>query len=256
MTSSDLWTEEQAQGYDDQGWDMFSPERIDPVVDFLAGLAGEGAALEFASGTGRIAVPLRRKGIPVSGIELSQPMTDRLRAKISEDELPVVTGDMATAVVPGEFVLVYLVFNTIGNLRTQAEQVRCFRNAARHLQPGGAFVVEVFVPPLRRLPPGQVAVPFEVSEGHTGFDTLDPVTQQGTSHHFHRRPDGTYRYGDHNFRYVWPSELDLMAQLAGMSLVRRTEDWVGTPFTGDSERHVSVWRNTSAQTTWSEPAPR
>ncbi|GAA3598940.1 class I SAM-dependent methyltransferase [Kineosporia mesophila] len=247
MTSSDLWTQDQAEHYDDLSGEMFSAGKIDPVVDFLVEKAEGGRALEFASGTGRIAVPLARRGVPVAGIELSPPMTGKLREKISAAELPVVTGDMATTRVEGEFSLVYLVFNTIGNLRTQAEQVRCFANAARHLAPGGRFVIEVLVPPLRRLPPGQVGVPFEISETHTGFDTFDLVTQQATSHHFHREPGGGYRYGDHHFRYVWPSELDLMAQLAGLTPEQRLQDWDGTPFTADSERHVSVWRKAQGE---------
>ena len=143
-------------------------------------------------------------------------MVARLRRKVDDATVPVAVGDMATVRVPGEFSLVYLVFNTIGNLRTQPEQVECFRNAARHLRPGGRFVVELWVPPLRRFPPGQTAVPFEVGERHLGFDTYDLTTQQGTSHHYRRDPDGTVRYGASNFRYIWPAECDLMAQLAGM----------------------------------------
>lgn len=243
MTSSDVWTAEQAQRYDDPpGTGMSAPEVLDPVVDALADLAGEGRALELAIGTGRVAVPLVAKGVPVTGIELSAPMVDVLRTKVSAEDLPVVVGDMATVRADGEFTLVFLVFNTIGNLRTQDEQVECFRNAARHLSPGGRFVVEVGVPPLRRLVPGQVAVPFDVSDGHVGFDTFDPVTQQATSHHLTRRPDGGYHRGTHNYRYVWPSELDLMARLAGLELETRHEDWSGTPFGPDSESHVSVWR--------------
>ena len=243
MTSSDVWTDEQAQRYDDPaGTGMSAPEVLDPVVDALAELAGGGPVLELAIGTGRVAVPLLAKGVPVTGIELSAPMVDVLRTKVSAEELPVVVGDMATVRVDGEFTVVFLVFNTIGNLRTQDEQVECFCNAARHLSPGGRFVVEVGVPPLRRLVPGQVAVPFDVSEGHVGFDTFDPVTQQATSHHLTQRPDGGYRRGTHNYRYVWPSELDLMARLAGLELECRHEDWSGTPFGPDSESHVSVWR--------------
>ncbi|HEV8065189.1 MAG TPA: SAM-dependent methyltransferase, partial [Acidimicrobiales bacterium] len=151
-------------------------------------------------------------------------------------------GDMATTEIPGDFSLVYLVWNSISNLRTQQEQVDCFRNAARHLVAGGRFVVELFVPALRRLPPGQVAVPFEVSEAHTGFDTFDLETQGCDSHHYWRQADGTIRYGVGHFRYIWPAECDLMAQLAGMQLESRFEDWRGTPFTAESESHVSVWR--------------
>ena len=245
MVSSDVWDDATAAVYDAEAADMFAPEVVGPTVDLLAALAGDGRALELAIGTGRIGIPLLRRGIPVTGIELSTAMVERLRAKVDADELPVVVGDMATTRVPGDFALAYLVFNTIMNLRTQAEQVACFRNAAAHLAPGGRFVVEVNVPPLRRLPPGQVAVPFDVSETHTGFDTFDLVTQQSRSHHYTRVADGSMRYDVGSFRYVWPAELDLMAQLAGMELERRTEDWVGTPFTSESESHVSVWRRPS-----------
>jgi SAM-dependent methyltransferase len=242
MTSSDLWDSETAERYDETSAEMFDPAVLDPAVDFLARLAGDGRALELAIGTGRVAVPLAARGVPVSGIELSQPMVDQLRRKVTEDELPVLVGDMARTRVPGEFSLVYVVFNSIGNLRTQAEQVACFRNAARHLAPGGAFVIELWIPGIRRFPPGQTAVPFHVDERHVGFDTYELTTQQGTSHHYSREADGTTRYAASNFRYIWPAECDLMAQLAGMELEQRCADWVGSPFTSASESHVSVWR--------------
>lgn len=242
MTSSDLWDAETAERYETTSAEMFAPDVLDPAVDFLARLAGDGPALELAIGTGRVGVPLLARGVPVTGIELSAPMVAQLRRKVGEDELPVVVGDMATTRVPGEFSLVYLVWNTIGNLRTQQEQIACFRNAARHLAPGGRFVIEVGVPPLRRLPPGQVAVPFDVSEGHLGFDTFDLVTQQMSSHHYYPRPDGTATYGVGNFRYVWPAECDLMAQLAGLELEQRVASWDGSAFTSESDSHVSVWR--------------
>lgn len=244
MASSDVWTADQARRYDSEDG-MSDPEVLEHTVDTLAELAGGGPALELAIGTGRVGVPLRAKGVPVAGIELSEPMVAQLRTKVTESELPVTVGDMATARVEGEFSLVFLVFNTIGNLCTQEEQVECFRNAARHLSPGGRFVVEVGVPSLRRLPPGQAAVPFDISEEHLGLDTYDLVTQRAVSHHLTLQGDGSYRRGTHNFRYVWPSELDLMARLAGMELERRTEDWAGTPFTADSSSHVSVWRKPS-----------
>ncbi|MFE7720249.1 class I SAM-dependent DNA methyltransferase [Nocardia rhizosphaerihabitans] len=193
-----------------------------------------------AIGTGRVAIPLNDQGIEVSGIELSAPMVEQLHRK--RPDLPVVVGDMTSSRVPGEFSLVYLVWNSLGNLLTQAEQVECFRNAARHLAPGGRFVIELWVPGIRRFPPGQAAVPFHVGSHHTGFDTYDLSTQRGTSHHYRHHTDGTVTYGSSNFRYLWPAECDLMAQLAGMSLEQRTEDWLGTPFTNDSENHVSVWR--------------
>ncbi|MBO3665048.1 class I SAM-dependent methyltransferase [Microbacterium sp. NEAU-LLB] len=237
---SDLWTERQAEGYDDPDDPRFSPQLLERTTRFLAELAEGGRALEFAIGTGRVAIPLQQRGVEVSGIEYSPAMADRLRRKTTE--IPVVIGDMATTRVDGEFSLVYLVFNTIGNLYTQEAQVACFRNAARHLRPGGRFVVEVGVPGLRRLPPGQDAVPFAVTEQHLGFDTYDLVTQRAVSHHYARQEDGSYRYSPHNFRYVWPSELDLMAQLAGFAPEARYADWDRAPFTADSDSHVSVWR--------------
>lgn len=242
MTSSDLWDEETAQRYDETSADKFVAGVLDPTVDFLARLAGSGAALELAIGTGRVGIPLAARGVPVTGIELSEPMVAQLRRKVDEATLPVVVGDMATTRVPGEFSVVYLVWNSIANLRTQREQVECFRNAARHLRPGGRFVIELWVPPLRRFPPGQVAVPFDVSDRHLGFDTYDLVTQRGTSHHYWPGDDGSTRYGVSNFRYIWPAECDLMAQIAGMGLEERVADWDGSPFTSDSESHVSVWR--------------
>lgn len=242
MTSSDLWDEATAQRYDEASAQMFVAEVVQPAVEFLARLAGPGRALELAIGTGRLAVPLMARGVPVTGIELSEPMVAQLRRTVDEGTLPVLVGDMATTRAPGEFALVYLVYNTIGNLRTQGEQVACFRNAARHLAPGGRFVVEVGVPSLRLLPPGQVAVPFDVSEQHLGFDTYDLVTQQAASHHFSREPGGSFRHGIHHFRYVWPAELDLMAQLAGLELEERVADWDGSAFTSESPSHVSVWR--------------
>ncbi|MFC5177554.1 class I SAM-dependent DNA methyltransferase [Nocardioides taihuensis] len=244
MTSSDLWDEDDAERYDEAVPEMFAPEVLRPTVDLLADLAGDGAALELAIGTGRVAVPLAERGVPVSGIELSAPMVARLREKVGEATIPVAVGDMAATRVGGAggFALVYLVFNTIGNLRTQDEQVATFANAALHLAPGGRFVIEVEVPPLRRFPPGQTAVPFDVSDRHVGFDTFDLATQDAVSHHYTREADGRMRYGAHHFRYVWPSELDLMARLAGMELEARYADWHRAPFTGDSEQHVSVWR--------------
>ena len=252
MTSSDLWDEATACRYDDAASGMFAPEVLDPAVEMLAGLAGDGRALELAIGTGRVAVPLAARGVPVAGIELSEPMVAQLRRKVDESAVPVVVGDMASARVPGEFALVYLVFNTIGNLCSQDEQVACFANAARHLAPGGRFVVEVGVPQLRSLPPGQVAVPFAVRDDYLGIDTYDVVTQRAVSHHLTVEADGSYRRGTHHFRYVWPAELDLMARLAGLDLERRVADWHGRPFTADSPSHVSIWRRPGIT---SPPAP-
>ncbi|RYG76934.1 class I SAM-dependent methyltransferase [Yimella sp. RIT 621] len=240
MTSSDLWDSEAALRYDESSAFMFEPDVLDPAVDFLAALADGGSALEFAIGTGRVAIPLADRGVHVEGIELSKPMVEQLRSK--DADLPVSIGDMATATRPGAFDLVYLVWNSIGNLRTQSEQVECFRNAARHLKPGGRFVIELWVPGIRRFPPGQAAVPFHVGEHHVGFDTYDMTTQQGTSHHYTRGDDGSVRYGASNFRYIWPAECDLMAQLAGLEIEARYADWSKAPFTTDSESHVSVWR--------------
>ena len=237
---SDLWTREQAAGYDDPDSPMFAPALLEATASFLRGYADNGTALEFAVGTGRVAIPLHAKGVAVTGIEYAAPMAERLREKSSQ--IPVVAGDMATTRVDGEFSLVYLVYNTIGNLYTQDAQVECFRNAARHLAPGGRFVVEVGVPALRRLPPGQSAVPFHVSVEHVGFDTYDLTTQRATSHHYMKTDDGSYRYSPHHFRYVWPSELDLMARLAGMELEARFADWHRNEFTAESTSHVSVWR--------------
>ncbi|MET9100122.1 class I SAM-dependent DNA methyltransferase [Streptomyces antibioticus] len=243
MTSSELWSRETADRYDAEETERTSDAVLGPTVAFLAELADGGRALEFAIGTGRVGVPLRERGVPVVGIELSEPMAAVLRRKADEDTLPVVIGDMATTVVPGEFSLVYLVYNTITNLLTQDEQVECFRNAARHLAPGGRFVVELGVPPLRLLPPGQVAVPFDVSDRHLGFDTFDLVEQILVSHHFTRDgDDGRYRRGASRHRYAWPAELDLMAKIAGLRLERRVADWDGLPFTQDSPQHISVWR--------------
>lgn len=228
MTSSQLWDAEDAARYEASSSEMYTPEVLEPTLDFLerrAGPAAHRSALELAIGTGRVGVPLRRRGVAVQGIELSPHMVAVLRRTADEQELPVAVGDMATTVVDGEFGLVYLVFNTLANLRTQAEQVQCFRNAARHLRPGGFFVIEIWVPPLRRLPPGQLAAPFDVTEQHLGFDTYDLVTQRGTSHHFTLEHDGSYRRGESLFRFVWPSECDLMAQLAGLQLHERYADW-------------------------------
>ncbi|MEU8709864.1 class I SAM-dependent methyltransferase [Streptomyces sp. NPDC048565] len=242
MTSSDLWDNATADRYDAEEAPRSTATFLGPTLDFLSGLAGDGRALEFAIGTGRVGVPLRERGVPVAGIELSAPMAAVLRSKIDEDRLPVTIGDMATTTVPGEFSLVYLVYNTIGNLLTQDEQVECFRNAARHLEPGGRFVIELGLPPLRLLPPTQAAVPFDVSERHLGFDTFDLVEQTLVSHHFTREDDGRYNRGASRQRYVWPAELDLMARIAGLRLERRVADWDGEPFTQDSTGHISVWR--------------
>jgi SAM-dependent methyltransferase len=231
-----------AARYDDLDSEMFSSERIDPVVDLLAELAGDGRALELAIGTGRVAVPLAERGVPVAGIELSPHMVEQLRTKADEDTIPVVVGDMATATAPGEFSLVYLVFNTIANLLTQEEQVACFRNAARHLTPGGAFVIELWVPELRKLPPGVEATVWLNQPGYIGLDTYDVLNQRVVSYHFRFGDGRDAEVGRTPHRYVWPAELDLMAQLAGFTLESRDAEWDGSEFTAESRSHVSVYR--------------
>lgn len=240
----DHFGEDVAARYDESVGPMFTPEVLDPTVDLLAELAGDGAALELAVGTGRVALPLAARGVPVSGIELSAAMAARLRAKDDARRVTVTVGDMATTRVDGSFRLVYLVFNTIGNLTTQDQQVACFANAAAHLEPGGCFLVEVGVPDLRRLPPGEDARVFSHAPGYVGYDRyVDLVSQQAMSHHFVAEGAGT-REVRTAFRYVWPSELDLMAKLAGMSLLDRWAGWDRSPFTGESTAHVSVWEKT------------
>jgi SAM-dependent methyltransferase len=245
VRQDDIWDEDAAQRYDTPGAGMFAPEVLGPTVDRLATLAGAGRALELAIGTGRVGVPLAERGVPVTGIELSQPMVDRLRTKVDEDRLPVVMGDMATVRAPGEFTVVYLVFNTISNLLSQEEQVACFRNAARHLVPGGCFVVELWVPELRTLPPGKDATVFTCEPGYIGLDTYDVLHQQVVSHHFLFGAGKEARVTRSPHRYIWPAELDLMAQIAGFELESRHADWSGSDFTAESRSHVSTYRRHS-----------
>ncbi|WJR78190.1 class I SAM-dependent methyltransferase [Bradyrhizobium sp. NP1] len=242
MSQDDIWNVETAARYDTPGSGMFSDEVLKPAVARLAELAGHGWALEFAIGTGRVAVPLRDAGVPVVGIELSTAMVDQLRTKADEARIPVILGDMATASAPGEFALVFLVYNTVSNLLTQTEQVACFRNAARHLVPGGHFVIELWVPELRRLPPTQDAVVWQTQPGYVGLDTYDVVNQHVISHHFRFNTDGQATLVRSRHRYIWPSELDLMAQMAGFELESRHADWIGNEFTAESRSHVSVYR--------------
>ena len=240
--------EDVAATYDEDCASMFSAEVLSETADLLCELASGGTALELAIGTGRVALPLAERGVPVSGIELSEAMVERLRAKPGggAESIPVVIGDMSSAQAPGcgTFTLVYLVFNTIMNLTTQDAQVRCFQNAADHLAPGGVILVETMVPELRRLPQGERFVPFSLTPSHIGIDEYDVATQRLTSHHVESQPDGTVTRSSIPFRYVWPAELDLMASLAGMCLVNRWQDWSRHPFTNESRAHVSVWQKT------------
>ena len=229
-----------ASTYDESSDAMFDPAVVGPTVDFLADLAGDGRALELGVGTGRIAIPLAARGVEVHGIDLSRAMTDRLRAKPGGQDIGITIGDFASAQAGGTFRLAYLVFNTIDNLTTQADQVACFRNVAAHLEPGGCFVIEVGVPVLRRLPYGERFVLFDMSPTHWGFDEYDVANQGMISHHFELR-DGKVEKSSGPFRYVWPAELDLMAELAGLRLRDRWAGWQREPFTNESRQHVSVW---------------
>ena len=240
MQDDGYFDERVAARYDESAAEMFDPAVVDPVVDLLVELAGGGRALELGIGTGRIALPLAQRGVPVHGIELSKAMASRLRAKPGGDAIGVAIGDFATTTVDGTFSVAYLVFNTIMNLTTQVAQVACFRNVAAHLEPGGCFVIEVGVPELRRLPPGETIRAFHVSETRWGLDEYDVASQGLTSHHF-EIVDGRVERLSVPFRYAWPAELDLMAQLAGMTLRERWGGWRREPFTSDSRKHVSIW---------------
>jgi SAM-dependent methyltransferase len=240
MHDDGYFDERIAGRYDESSEEMFEPAVVGAAVAFLAELAGGGPALEFAIGTGRIAVPLAERGVPVHGIDMSNAMVARLREKPGAETIDVTIGDIATTTVEGSFSLVYLVYNTIGNLTTQAAQVACFRNAAAHLAPGGCFVIEVGVPDLRRLPPGEIFHVFHASEHRWGIDEYDVVGQGLTSHHL-ELVDGRLERFSMPFRYVWPGELDLMAELARMRLRERWGGWNREPFTADSSKHVSVW---------------
>lgn len=244
MPDDNHFDEPVAARYDASAAAMFDPAVVDPVVDLLAEFAGSGRALELGIGTGRIALPLAERGVPVQGIELSEAMAARLRSKPGGDEIGVTIGDFASTTVEGSFSVAYLVFNTIHNLTTQAAQVACFRNVAAHLEPGGRFVIEVMIPELQRLPPGDTIRSFHFGERRWGFDEYDVATQGLTSHHF-ELIDGSIERRSIPFRYVWPSELDLMAQLAGMRLRERWAGWQREPFTSDSREHVSVWEKPS-----------
>jgi SAM-dependent methyltransferase len=239
----DYFGERVAARYDSDGG-MFDPAIVDPAVDFLVALAGDGAALELGIGTGRIALPLARRGVRVHGIDLSEAMVARLRAKPGGESIEVAIGDFATTRVDASFSLAYLVFNTIMNLTSQDEQVACFQNVAAHLEPGGCFVIEVGVPDLQRLPAGETFRPFRVTPTRLGFDEYDVVSQGLISHHY-VLVDGTWELSSVPFRYVWPAELDLMARLAGLRLRERWSGWQREPFTSESTEHVSVWEKTT-----------
>ena len=240
----DHFGESVAARFDERYGYQADPAVVGPMVDLLAELAAGGAALELGSGTGRVALPLAERGVPVHGIELSEAMAARLRAKPGADRVGVTIGDFATATVDGTFALAYLVANTIMNLTTQDEQVACFQNVAAHLEPGGCFLIEVHVPGLRRLPPGERFQPFAVGPTHLGFDEYD-VARQGLISHHYWIEEGGIEVLSPPFRYVWPSELDLMARLAGMTLRHRWAGWKREPFTSESDTHVSVWEKPS-----------
>jgi SAM-dependent methyltransferase len=234
-----------AARYDASAAEMFDPAEVEPLVDLLVQLARGGRALELGIGTGRIALPLAQRGVPVHGVDMSKAMVARLRAKPGGEDVGVTIGDFATTTVDGTFSLAYLVFNTISNLTTQAAQVACFRNVAAHLEPGGCFLIEVGIPELRRLPPGETIRAFHVSDTRWGLDEYDVAVQGLTSHHF-EIVDGRAERLSVPFRYTWPAELDLMAQLAGMRLRERWSGWKREPFTSESRKHVSVWEKPPA----------
>jgi len=244
-TPKDYFGASVATRYDATSAEMFDPAVLEPTVSALAELANGGPALEFGIGTGRVALPLSQRGIRVHGIDLSPAMISRLQAKPGAAVLGVTIGDFATTNVNETFGLVYLVFNTVMNLTTQDEQVACFRNAAAHLRPGGCFVIEVMVPDLRRLPPGETIRPFAVTPAHLGFDEYDVATQGLISHHYWLA-DGRWETSSEPFRYAWPSELDLMARMAGLTLRDRWGGWAREAFTSNSAIHVSVWEKLQA----------
>jgi SAM-dependent methyltransferase len=229
-----------AANYDADSTHMFDPALVGATVDFLADLAGDGAALELGIGTGRIGLPLSRRGVPVHGIDLSPDMVAQLRAKSGAEAIAVTVGDFAVTTVGRGFRLAYLVYNTIENLTTQDEQVACFCNVAAHLEPGGCFVIEVEVPQIRRLPPGDTVRAFLATPTRLGFDELDVARQAGVSHHYFLG-DGRAKTFSMPYRYAWPAELDLMARIAGLHLRERWAGWRREPFTSDSAAHVSVW---------------
>lgn len=241
LTQDQLWDTEAAQHYDSPGEGPFDETLLEQTTGRLADLAAGGAALEFAVGTGRVAIPLLRRGVPVVGIEASQAMITRLREKVDAERLQVIHGDMATTRVDGDFSLVYLVFNTIGNLLTQQAQIDCFRNAAAHLPPGGRFVIELWVPRFGELDSGRNGALQVADDGYVLVDMVDPVTQHLISCHFRFGDGPTAQLTRTPHRYIWPSELDLMARMAGFDLESRYADWACARFTGSSTSHVSTY---------------
>jgi SAM-dependent methyltransferase len=240
--ASITWGQEIAAAYDTVYAATFEPSVIDPMVGLLASLAGDGPVLEFAAGTGRVALPLSARGVPVRGIELSPHMAERLRAKPGADAVPVTVGDMTATRVPGEFTLVYLVANTIMNVTTQDDQIAVFANAAAHLRPGGRFVVSVIVPALRSVPPGEPGRILRFDPDHVGIETFDDLVGQIAWSRHWMAVDGRLIRHSQPYRYVWPSELDLMARITGFRLENRWASWHKAPFTSDSESQVAVFQ--------------
>jgi hypothetical protein len=234
-----------AERYEQLWPELFASDVVGPTVDCLCELARGGACLEFGIGTGRIGIPLSQRGVRVHGIELAQSMVRRLRAQPGGEDLAVTIGDFATTSVGGEFSLVYLLRNTITNLTTQDEQVACFRNAAAQLAPAGLFLIENYVPQLRRLPPGETVRVFAAEPDHLAFEHYDPATRIAVSTHYWAIDGELHKFSSPH-RYVWPHELDLMAKNAGLTLHRRWSDWHRHAFTSDSPSHVSVWRKPPA----------
>ena len=241
MADEGYFGERVAARYDDVSWSMFDPALLAATAAFLQEMADGGAALEFAIGTGRVAVPLAERGVKVAGMDNSAPMLRRLREKATEIE--AVEGDMSTTRVEGDFSLVYLVFNTIFNLSTQDGQVACFENAAAHLQPGGRFVIEARVPEIQRLPPGQSVLPWRAAPDGMSYYVYDVVTQRLSGQHYYFK-DGLIEASPTEMRYAWPAELDLMARIAGMRLTHRWGGWKKEPFTNLSPSHISVYEKT------------
>ncbi len=239
--SDGLFDKTIAANYDKANKAMSESAVLAPTVDALLELSDGGKILEFAIGTGRVALPLQQRGADVCGIELSQSMVDQMRAKPGGNQIPVTLGDMSSTRVDGEFSLVYLVHNTISNLITQDEQVNCFCNAADHLVPGGYFVVEDQIPRLRALPQDGNSLLFDTSSDHLGFDEYDTTRQLLVSHHYWFNMDQVETFKS-THRYTWPAELDLMARIAGMSLYERWSDWNRNSFTGESKSHISIWQ--------------